>query len=179
MLFQCMLSSIIHILLSHSHTHIYGRIVNIMNTESNEALLIQASAALGSFAKSDSTECIEALIKSAAIPSLLKYIVSSNLKLVESCIRSLKIIYETRKAPTELIFSSDNDVMIVRALIHLLSASNDFVNEVSASLLARCCQTEKHQNIIAHAGGISILAKLLFASYPKVFSFIILKLLSY
>ena len=141
-------------------------VVQIMSQETDEHLLIQAAATLGSFGKSDMPVCTQSLIRNGSIPSLLKHITSKNLKLVESCIRSLKIIYETRIAPTDLIFSRSD---VIHSLIMLLTPNaNDSVNEVTASLLARCCQNESHQNAIAHAGGIHILSNLLYSSYPKV-----------
>lgn len=134
-------------------------------------MLIQAAATLGSFGKSDACDCIQALIKSGSIQSLVKHIVDHQAaKLVETCMRSLKIIYETRVASSDLIFNSTNNV--VQIMIHLLavssSPSTDSIKEVTASLLARCCQSTRHQNIIANAGGIQALSNLLFSSYPKV-----------
>lgn len=44
----------------------------------------------------------------------------------------------------------------------------DEINELVASLLAKCCETREHQNAIASAGGIDKLAQQLYSKYPKV-----------
>jgi hypothetical protein len=140
-------------------------VTNILNTETNPDLLIQAAAALGSFGKCE--ENVNRLVESGAIASLLRHISHENLRVVETCVRSLKIIYERESVPAEIIFNGNREV--IDSLVRLLTPfTNDSVNEVVASLLARCCRTEKHQSIIANAGGVTILSNLLFSSYPKV-----------
>lgn len=156
----------------------YYSVTQILNQESNIELLIQAAATLGSFGKSDAAECVHALTMSNAVHALLNHVIverevtqEKQLKLVETCIRSLKIIFETKGELASTFDLLLRNERVVPCLIRLLSpiARMDSINEVTASLIARCCRTEAHQSSIMNAGGLESLFSLMFSTYPKVY----------
>eukprot|EP01135_Chromosphaera_perkinsii_P005385 Nk52_evm66s343 gene=Nk52_evmTU66s343 len=138
------------------------KLIEILQGDDQADMLIQAAAALGSFA-CGTEQNVYALVNSNAVAPLVKGLSHSNKKVVEACARSLKILYQSRIPPRELII---NEGGTVRLLIGLLQ-KGDSTSESAGSILARCCENKEHQEAVANCGGIEGLVELLDCPNPK------------
>lgn len=82
---------------------------------------------------------------------------------MEACARSLKMIFQSTLAPKSDMFQGQRMGLI----LELLNSENDSVAEVAASVLARCCETNDHQQALGEAGGLQSLVGLLSGSLKK------------
>ncbi|KAJ7537945.1 hypothetical protein O6H91_11G029000 [Diphasiastrum complanatum] len=138
------------------------RVVEILASDSDVPLLVQSAAAVGSFACGNDVG-VKALLESGVLPHLLKMLSNSNSQVVEAGARSLKMIFQSTLAPKNDMFQGRR----VDLILALLNGENDNVAEVAASVLARCCETEEHQKVLAEAGCLQSLIGLLGGSVKK------------
>ncbi|KAJ7537947.1 hypothetical protein O6H91_11G029000 [Diphasiastrum complanatum] len=73
------------------------------------------------------------------------------------------MIFQSTLAPKNDMFQGRR----VDLILALLNGENDNVAEVAASVLARCCETEEHQKVLAEAGCLQSLIGLLGGSVKK------------
>lgn len=121
------------------------------------AALVQAAAALGSFAASE--EGLAAVLASGGIPRLLRVLtVSREDKVVEAAIRALKGVSRSPAAPTGEILATPG---VLPCLVQLLQSPTSNVAESAAAVLAACCTSDAEQAAVAHAGAVEPLVALL------------------
>ncbi|KAI5064927.1 hypothetical protein GOP47_0019622 [Adiantum capillus-veneris] len=139
------------------------RVVEILASDSETPLLVQSAAAVGSFACGNEAG-VKAVLDSGVLPHLLKMLsFGDNKQVVEACARTLKMIFQSTLAPR-------NEMLVgqrMELLLALLSSSNENVAEVAAHVLARCCETPEHQQVIVDAGGMQRLVSLLSGSVKR------------
>lgn len=133
------------------------RVVEILTSDTETPLLVQSAAAVGSFACGNEAG-VKAVIDSGVLPHLLKMLsFGDNKQVVEACARTLKMIFQSNLAPK-------NEMLVgqrMELLLALLHSGNENVAEVAAHVLARCCETSEHQQVIVDAGGMQQLVRLL------------------
>lgn len=133
------------------------RVVEILTSDTETPLLVQSAAAVGSFACGNEAG-VKAVIDSGVLPHLLKMLsFGDNKQVVEACARTLKMIFQSNLAPK-------NEMLVgqrMELLLALLHSGNENVAEVAAHVLARCCETSEHQQVIVDAGGMQRLVSLL------------------
>ncbi|EGC37648.1 hypothetical protein DICPUDRAFT_149720 [Dictyostelium purpureum] len=114
--------------------------VNILNKETDEDLLIQASSIIGSFGcRID--EGSQKIFEYNGVTPLISLLSSKNLKLVESAARSLKIVSLFHQPPPSIY-----DEQGVKLLISLFNHPLDSVKEVAATIIARGCESLFNQS---------------------------------
>ncbi|KAI7844558.1 hypothetical protein COHA_001916 [Chlorella ohadii] len=126
--------------------------------QSNDAAqLVQAAAALGSFAASE--QGLQVLLQHGGIPHLLRVLVgSSDDKVVEAAVRALKAVARSPAAPTRQILEGEG---VLPRLVSLLGSQTSNVAESAAVVLACCCAGAAEQLAVAAAGAIPPLVALL------------------
>lgn len=89
------------------------RLGDILNTETESVLLIQAAQAIGSIAHgmlllllttSADDVHVPAIVQTGLVPLLIAKIFDPNTKVVEAMLRTLRIIYTCPQAPISLLF---------------------------------------------------------------------------
>lgn len=121
------------------------------------AALVQAAAALGSFASRE--EGLQVVLAHGGIPHLLRVLTGSrDEKVVEAAVRALKAVCRSPAAPTRDILASDS---ALPCLVNLLSCSTSNVAESAAAVLAACCAGAAEQSAVAAAGAVAPLVALL------------------
>ncbi|RKP20485.1 ARM repeat-containing protein, partial [Rozella allomycis CSF55] len=149
-----------------------GIIPQLMNcakeTNLDVATLIEIVIVLGSLAYG-SYKTLQELVENGVCEYLLELLEKSfdNSKLCEVTTRALEAVLRYHSAPRDLIFSVGNDTRI-KLLVKLLEYSgNQGVAENSALILANCCDLVGHQTMIAAAGAVPKLFKMLQNPLPR------------
>lgn len=139
------------------------RVVEILASDTETPLLVQSAAAVGSFACGIEAG-VKAVLDSGVLPHLLKMLSNRDSKqVVEAGARSLKMIFQSTLAPRNDMLQGHR----MELLLALLHSGNDNVAEVSANVLARCCEAPEHQQAVVDAGGMQKLLCLLSGSVKK------------
>jgi hypothetical protein len=137
------------------------RLIEILTYDTDEGIIIQSAAAIGSFA----CENARAVNDAGAARLLIKILTHPNPKVVETAARSLKIVFLSKHCPHSLIFEGDTTKLVVS----LLSHPNEIVNEVAATIISRSCDEEnsERRELYINQGALDPLLRLLRAQYPK------------
>lgn len=110
---------------------------------------------------------VNGLIQAGAMQPLLRMIWQDNLKLVEASARALKSILNNPSVPRDLIFTENH----VPSFINLLQRGSNHelsnLSFLSASIIARCCDTSEQQNIIVQSGAAEPLLAMLYSGNSK------------
>ncbi|EFN59484.1 hypothetical protein CHLNCDRAFT_138098 [Chlorella variabilis] len=121
------------------------------------AQLVQAAAALGSFAAND--EGLQVVLQHGGIPHLLRVLQNSeDSKVVEAAARALKAVCRSPAAPTCEILTASG---VLLRLVSLLDSSTSNVADCAAAVLACYCQGPEEQGAVAAAGAVAPLVALL------------------
>ncbi|GAB6019062.1 Armadillo repeat-containing protein 8 [Chamberlinius hualienensis] len=143
---------------------IVPRLISILMDEKSSAeVLIETAVILGSLAKGTDKH-IECLIDSAVVPVLLNGLSHSCAKYVEACLRCLKTTYSSQFAPVDLFYQNQT---VIPHLMRIISQSA-CTQECVSTILANCCRTPEHQNILCSNGIVRALAALLASNIYKV-----------
>lgn len=126
------------------------------NREFHESVLIQAAAAIGSFACGLDAG-VKAVLDSGAFPLLLSLISHPNDKVADASARSLKMIYQSKMAPKYDFLQEKN----MEFLLSLLNSTNENVTGLGASIITHSCQSTIDQQALCEAGVIKRLVVLL------------------
>jgi hypothetical protein len=119
-----------------------------------ESLLLQSTAAIGSFAcRLDAG--VKAVLDSGAFPHLLTLIEHHNDKVVDAGARSLRMIYLSKLAPKYDFLEGKN----TESLLRLLNSENENVTGLGASIISHSCKNQTEQNALSDSG---ILKKLIY-----------------
>ncbi|KAK6166385.1 hypothetical protein SNE40_023092 [Patella caerulea] len=140
------------------------RLLQLMIDESvSFELRTESAVILGSVAKG-TDQHIQSLIDAGCVHVLLKGIFSVHLKYVEACLRCLRSIYLSNKAPADLVYQ---DLAIISHLVNILSKTAT-TQECITSIFSSCCKTQAHQNVLYSNGMVAALAPLLNSNVYKV-----------
>mmetsp|Transcript_53933 Transcript_53933/g.89750 ORF Transcript_53933/g.89750 Transcript_53933/m.89750 type:complete len:639 (+) Transcript_53933:58-1974(+) len=136
--------------------------LDIIANDTDVFILIQAAQVLGSFA-CGYDDGVRAVLEQGGLPPLFALLSHTNIKVVESAARSLRIIYQSKLAPRAQIFQGS----YLTQLVALLSSNNDVLSEVAASIIAQCCESSDHQMAVAELHGLHPLLNTLSSKFPK------------
>eukprot|EP00210_Caulerpa_lentillifera_P009500 g9060.t1 len=100
------------------------------------------------------------LFTSGGLKHLIKALGHEDDKVLEVSLRSLKNIFQSPRAPRDLIFTHP---AFERLLLLLRHPTRAFGEDV-ATIIARCCCTKHHQEVLLKAGALEGLAKLMTSS---------------
>ena len=131
--------------------------------------IIQASSVLGSLA-CGAPESLAAVLACRPVELLVRTLRLDDPKVVETGARSLKMICHSPSnsggdpPPGDLLVHSQ----AIGQLLRLLRDVDSLTAEVTASVLARCCRSQRQQAAIAEAGGVPALTALLGSSLLRV-----------
>ncbi|XP_077214210.1 ARM repeat superfamily protein [Tasmannia lanceolata] len=133
------------------------RIAEILaSDESDDSLLIQSAAALGSFACGVDAG-VKAVLNSGALPHLIRILSNPDEKVVDAGARSLKMIFQSKLAPKYGVLQDKN----MEFLLSLLNSENENVTELAASIITHSCETSQEQNALCDVGVLQRLICLL------------------
>ncbi|KAL7113444.1 hypothetical protein ACP275_04G060800 [Erythranthe tilingii] len=132
------------------------------NREFHESVLIQSTAAIGSFACGLDAG-VKAVLDAGAFPLLLSLISHLNEKVADAGARSLKLIYQSKLAPKYDFLQEKN----MEFLLSLLNSKNENVTSLGASIITHSCQTTLEQLALSEAGIIKRLVSLLGGSISQ------------
>lgn len=126
-------------------------------------LIVQAAAALGSFTCGLDVGA-EAVIKSGAVDDLTHLLGKSDARLVAAGARALRLLYQSSRARALKPLARP----ALKLLINLVAQKDELIAEVSASILARCCDIHNQQDDIQSFGGLDRVLDLLQSSLIAV-----------
>ncbi|XP_011080339.1 armadillo repeat-containing protein 8 isoform X1 [Sesamum indicum] len=126
------------------------------NREFYESVLIQSAAVIGSFACGLDAG-VKAVLDAGAFPLLLSLISHLNEKVADAGARSLKLIYQSKRAPKYEFLQEKN----MEFLLSLLNSKNENVTGLGANIITHSCQTTAEQQALSEAGVIKRLVGLL------------------
>ncbi|KAJ0982324.1 hypothetical protein J5N97_010579 [Dioscorea zingiberensis] len=139
------------------------RIVSALGSARDPAIIVQAAAAIGSFA-CGVEDGVRAVIDADAVPRLFNVLSHANDKVVDAGARSLRMIFQSKLAPKYDFLKEKN----MKFLISLLNSDNDNVTELAASIVAHSCEARAEQKALCDAGALQRLVDLLEgSSYQK------------
>ncbi|GAX79437.1 hypothetical protein CEUSTIGMA_g6878.t1 [Chlamydomonas eustigma] len=117
-------------------------LVSMLNSESDMEIKSQTATTLGSIA-SGTQEGVEQLLKLSGIDGLVQALSTQEFKVVEACVRSLKLLYV--KAGFSLPHAPILAEKTLKLLIPLLGAYDlhPDLSSTAATLLAFCCRPEQ------------------------------------
>ncbi|XP_057303616.1 armadillo repeat-containing protein 8-like [Hydractinia symbiolongicarpus] len=114
---------------------------------------VEAAVVLGTIARGGPDNLMR-ILDSQALPILCKGICHNDDRLVQACLRSLRICYMSNHLPSDLIFEDAN---IITNLVELLLKSSQSAEYV-ANILQRSCKTAADQSMLYDANIIPALA---------------------
>ncbi|ESO98508.1 hypothetical protein LOTGIDRAFT_201652 [Lottia gigantea] len=143
---------------------ILPKLLQLMEDESvSSEIRIEAAVILGSVAKGTENH-IQSLIDAGCVQVTLKGIYSNNMKYVEACLRCLRSVYLSNKAPADQVFQ---DPSTISHLIYILPKTPT-TEECITSIFSSCCKSTTHQNILCSNGIVAAVAPLLNYNIYKV-----------
>ncbi|XP_039119917.1 LOW QUALITY PROTEIN: armadillo repeat-containing protein 8 [Dioscorea cayenensis subsp. rotundata] len=142
--------------LVYLHLGAVPRIVAALASARDPAVIVQAAAAIGSFA-CGVEDGVRAVIDAGAVPCLIAVLSHANDKVVDAGARSLRMIFQSKLAPKYDFLKEKN----MKFLISLLNSENDNVIELAASIVAHSCEINAEQKALCDAGALQRLANLL------------------
>ncbi|XP_050275016.1 uncharacterized protein LOC126717379 [Quercus robur] len=119
-------------------------------------LLVQSAAALGSFACGFDAG-VRAVLDSGAFANLVALLSFPEDKVVDAGARSLRMIYQSKRAPKYDFLQEKN----MEFLLSLLNSENETVTGLGASIIIHSCETVVEQKALCHAGVLKKLTSLL------------------
>ncbi|KAK1313611.1 hypothetical protein QJS10_CPA06g01807 [Acorus calamus] len=133
-------------------------IVSILSSaaDSDSALIVQAAAALGSFACGVDAGA-RAVLDGGAVPILVRLLSNRDEKVVDACARSLRMVFQSNLAPKYDILEEKN----MHFFLSLLNSENDNVTELAASIITHSCETTAEQKALCDNGVLQRLIALL------------------
>ncbi|KAK1288440.1 hypothetical protein QJS10_CPB19g01072 [Acorus calamus] len=133
-------------------------IVSILSSaaDSDSAVIVQAAAALGSFACGVDAG-VRAVLDGGAMPILVRLLSNCDEKVVDACARSLRMVFQSKLAPKYDILEEKN----MHFLLSLLNNENDNVTELAASIITHSCETTAEQEALCDNGVLQRLIALL------------------
>ncbi|XP_062509574.1 armadillo repeat-containing protein 8-like [Corticium candelabrum] len=148
---------------SYMSMGVIPRLVHLIGqNEVSSRLVREAVVALGSFAHG-TPDTLQAVIDSHAIPLLLRGLFVFEKSVVEACMKTLKIIYQSDKAPGELVYE---DPSVLPRLVQLLSECGTFA-ECAAIIMTKSCVTNYHQITLCAQDIVSAISPLLTKSRQR------------
>eukprot|EP00158_Paraphelidium_tribonemae_P008455 Partr_v1_DN28582_c0_g1_i2_m73238 putative Armadillo repeat containing 8 len=121
-------------------------------------LMTQVSIVLGSFAYGSDVS-VETLVNAGAMKPLLEAMISADLELAEASARALKILLQNPGVPREEVMHSE---YIDRLVGYLGGAANSAILvELSASIVARCCESATQQEAFQSCGAVDHILSIL------------------
>ncbi|CAL0335031.1 unnamed protein product [Lupinus luteus] len=134
----------------------------LADSDSTSNLIVQSVAALGSFACGVDAG-VSAVIDAGAVPHLIRFLSSSDGKVVDSAARSLRLIYQSKVAPKYDFFKQED----MQFLLSLLDSENENLSLLGIGIVIHSCETSAEQNILCYAGVLEKLTSLLGGSLSQ------------
>ncbi|CAL0301725.1 unnamed protein product [Lupinus luteus] len=134
----------------------------LSDSDSAPNLIVQAAAALGSFACGVDAG-VSAVLDAGAFPHLIRLLSSSEEKVVDAASRSLRMIYQSKLAPKYDFFKHEN----MQFLVSLLDSENENLTVLGAGIVIHSCETGAEQSILCNAGALEKLTSLLDGSLSQ------------
>lgn len=122
----------------------------------NSSIIVQAAAALGSFA-CGMEDGARAVVEAGAVPHLIRILSHPNEKVIDAGARSLRIIFQSKFAPKYDVLQEKN----MRFLLSLLNRNNENATELAVRIIAHSCDKEEEQNALCDASVLQRLVYLL------------------
>ncbi|XP_028758750.1 armadillo repeat-containing protein 8 [Neltuma alba] len=119
-------------------------------------LIVQAAAALGSFACGVEAG-VRAVLDAGAFPHLIRLLSTVDEKIVDATARSLRMIYQSKLSPKYDFYQEEN----MKLLLSILDTENENLSGLGASIIIHSCENIAEQNILCHAGALEKLTSLL------------------
>ncbi|KAJ4971447.1 hypothetical protein NE237_004546 [Protea cynaroides] len=116
-------------------------------SESDVSLIVQSTAAIGSFACGVDAG-VKAVLDSGAFPHLFRSLSNPDAKVVDAAARSLRMIYQSKLAPKYDFLQEKN----MEFLLSLLNSENENVTGLGASIITHSCETTVEQKALCDAG---------------------------
>ncbi|KAJ6814608.1 uncharacterized protein M6B38_137360 [Iris pallida] len=123
------------------------------------AMIVQAAAAVGSFA-CGVEEGARAVVQAGAVPALTRILSFPDEKVVDAGARSLRMIFQSKLAPKFDILPEKQ----MKFLLSLLNSENDNVSELAATIISHSCEKNTEQQALCDAGALERLVNLLKSS---------------
>ncbi|KAK1267253.1 hypothetical protein QJS04_geneDACA016389 [Acorus gramineus] len=124
--------------------------------DSDSAVIVQAAAALGSFACGVDAGA-RAVLDGGAVPILVRLLSNRDEKVVDACARSLRMVFQSKLAPKYDILEEKN----MHFLLSLLNSESDNVTELAASIITHSCEAAAEQKALCDNGVLQRLIALL------------------
>ncbi|XP_057745839.1 uncharacterized protein LOC130964055 [Arachis stenosperma] len=134
----------------------------IADADSDDSLIVQSAAALGSFACGVDAG-VRAVLDAGAFPHLIRLLSASDVKVVDAAARSLRMIYQSKLAPKYEFFKEEN----IDFLRSLLKSENENLTVLGAGIVIHSCETSDEQNKLSCAGILEKLISLLDGSLSQ------------
>ncbi|XP_072092260.1 uncharacterized protein [Arachis hypogaea] len=134
----------------------------IADADSDDSLIVQSAAALGSFACGVDAG-VRAVLDAGAFPHLIRLLSASDVKVVDAAARSLRMIYQSKLAPKYEFFKEEN----IDFLRSLLKSENENLTVLGAGIVIHSCETNDEQNKLCCAGILEKLISLLDGSLSQ------------
>ncbi|OAY77676.1 Armadillo repeat-containing protein 8 [Ananas comosus] len=128
----------------------------LVSPAASAALLVQAAAAVGSFA-CGVEDGARAVVSAGVVPHLTRLLSHPEEKVVDAAARSLKMIFQSTVAPKYDVLQEKN----MNFLLSLLNSENENVTELAATIITHSCQRNAEQMALADAGVLQRLTSLL------------------
>ncbi|XP_026664778.1 armadillo repeat-containing protein 8 isoform X1 [Phoenix dactylifera] len=145
--------------LLYLHLGAVPRIVSVLASAEgggDAALIVQAAAAIGSFA-CGVEDGVRAVLDADAVPQLTRILSYPDEKVVDAGARSLRMIFQSKLTPKYDVLQEKN----MKFLLSLLYRENENVTELAASIIAHSCERHEEQKALCDAGVLQRLVKLL------------------
>lgn len=120
------------------------------------ALIVQAAAAIGSFA-CGVEDGVRAVLDAGAVPHLIRILSHPDEKVVDAGARSLRMIFHSKLTPKYDVLQEKN----MKFLLSLLYSENENVIELAANIIVHSCKRSAEQKALCDAGALQRLFKLL------------------
>nr|XP_010931024.1 armadillo repeat-containing protein 8 [Elaeis guineensis] len=145
--------------LLYLHLGAVPRIVSVLASAAgggDAALIVQAAAAIGSFA-CGVEDGVRAVLDAGAVLHLTRILSHPDEKVVDAGARSLRMIFQSKLTPKYDVLQEKN----MKFLLSLLYRENENVTELAASIIAHSCERNEEQKALYDAGILQRLVKLL------------------
>ncbi|XP_072972787.1 uncharacterized protein [Typha angustifolia] len=143
--------------LLYLHLGAVPKIVSLLaSSPASAAVVVQAAAAVGSFA-CGVEDGVRAVLDAGAVPHLMRLLSHPDEKVVDAGARSLRIIFQSKLAPKYDVLQEKN----MQFLLSLLNSGNENVTELAASIIAHSCESNEEQIAVCDAGVLQRLVTLL------------------
>ncbi|KAJ8770935.1 hypothetical protein K2173_022107 [Erythroxylum novogranatense] len=138
-----------------------GDDINIANKYTSN-VLVQSAAALGSFACGFDAG-VRAVLDAGAFSHLIRLLSVPDYKVADAGARSLRMIYQSKKAPKFEFLKEKN----MEFLLSLLNSESENITGLGASIITHSCTTNEEQRALCDAGVLKKLVSLLEGSLSQ------------